>query len=520
VSDERLDQLAAELARTRPVLDDLTRARVAAQLEAARTAPAPAPPVPRRRIAIGSAVAAALAITAWLALPASGPRVAASATPPLTELPDGHLLATVRGTSARGGVAGAVLTLFGPGWAMRNDRRIVADAETLVVDRSAGDTPLELAVRAATIRVQSATFLVESAQMVRVTVMRGEVVLGCGGEVGRRIGANELASCDPAGSRSAQPLVIAAATAASVLGATVEPPAIATAGAAKHKARIELRNPYAEPRAIDARSPYEDAAARPAGRRPPRPIDASSPYEDGAAEPRAGLDEIADREREHTLGLADTPAFSAAATKLRALPARPAPAPTASPIFADGASSRLATKLRPLPFYEFLYDLPETARHNLAYYFAYDYKVPQDVTRYADPLVRSVHAWKTTWKHTELVSVDLDDRLFVFDTRPRAKAPVAMLAGEDRELFLTCDAITDSSALGASGSERLRAIAANGHMLNEGAKYLSLAVPVGEYQPSRHAMKRLRPLFAKLDKGDRSRVHARFTSVNRQPTGG
>jgi len=178
------------------------------------------------------------------------------------------------------------------------------------------------------------------------------------------------------------------------------------------------------------------------------------------------------------------------------------------------------TKLRPLPFYEFLYDLPETARHNLAYYFAYDYKVPQDVTRYADPLVRSVHAWKTTWKHTELVSVDLDDRLFVFDTRPRAKAPVAMLAGEDRELFLTCDAITDSSALGASGSERLRTIAANGHMLNEGAKYLSLAVPVGEYQPSRHAMKRLRPLFAKLDKGDRSRVHARFTSVNRQPTGG
>src|SRR4029077_2328982 len=112
------------------------------------------------------------------------------------------------------------------------------------------------------------------------------------------------------------------------------------------------------------------------------------------------------------------------------------------------------TKLRPLPFYEFLYDLPESARHNLAYYFAYDYTVPQDVTRYADPLVRSVHAWKTTWKHPELVSFDLDDRLFVFDTRPRAKAPVAMLAGEDRELFLTCDAITDSSALGASGSER------------------------------------------------------------------
>ncbi len=178
------------------------------------------------------------------------------------------------------------------------------------------------------------------------------------------------------------------------------------------------------------------------------------------------------------------------------------------------------TRLRPLPFYEFLYDLPEAARHNLAYYFAYDYKVPQDVARYADPLVRSVHAWKTTWRNAELVSVDLDDRLFLFDTRPRAKAPVSVLSGEDRELYLTCDAITDASPLGAASTARLAAIAGSGLMLSEGAKYLSLAVPVGEYQPSADAMKRLRPLFSRLDAGDRPRVTARFTSVNRQPIGG
>ena len=178
------------------------------------------------------------------------------------------------------------------------------------------------------------------------------------------------------------------------------------------------------------------------------------------------------------------------------------------------------TKLRPLPFYEFIYDLPDAARHNLAYYFAYDYKVPQDVARYADPLVRSVHAWKTTWRNVELVSVDLDDRLWLFDTRPRAKAPVSVLTGEDRELYLTCDAITDASPLGASSAARLQAIAGRGLMLNEGAKYLALAVPVGDYQPSADAMKRLRPLFSTLDAGDRPRVKARFTSVNRQPTGG
>ncbi|MCU1382412.1 MAG: hypothetical protein JWL71_1109, partial [Acidobacteria bacterium] len=190
-----------------------------------------------------------------------------------------------------------------------------------------------------------------------------------------------------------------------------------------------------------------------------------------------------------------------------------------SPNFNEAAQLGF-TKLRPLPFYEFLYDLPEPARHNLAYYFAYDYKVPQDVAKYADPLVRSVHAWKTTWKNAELVSVDLDDRLFLFDTRPRARAPFAVLSGADRELYLTCDAITDASTLGAPSTARLQAIAAGGAMLNEGAKYLSLAVPIGDYQPSADAMKRLRPLFAHVDAADRARVKARFTSVNRQPTGG
>jgi hypothetical protein len=142
------------------------------------------------------------------------------------------------------------------------------------------------------------------------------------------------------------------------------------------------------------------------------------------------------------------------------------------------------------------------------------------VARYADPLVKSVHAWTTTWKHSEFVSIDVDDRLFLLDTRPRSQAPVSVLIGADRELYLACDAITDASALEPSSAERLRAIAGRGLMINEGAKYLSLAVPIGEYQPSREAMKRLRPVIATIDAADRAGVKTRFTSVNRQPTGG
>ena len=168
------------------------------------------------------------------------------------------------------------------------------------------------------------------------------------------------------------------------------------------------------------------------------------------------------------------------------------------------------TRVRPLPFYEFIYDLPESARRNLAYFFAYDYKAPQDVARYAEPLLRSVHAWRTTWRHAELLSVDLEDQLVVFDTRPRAFAPVSVLRDDDRALYLACDAITDSSQLEPAQVKRLETFADRGLMLADGSRYLSLAVPVGDYQPSRTAAAQIQPLFAMVDGRERRRVRRAF----------
>jgi len=174
-------------------------------------------------------------------------------------------------------------------------------------------------------------------------------------------------------------------------------------------------------------------------------------------------------------------------------------------------SDRLGfARVRPLPFYEFIYDLPEPARRNLAYYFAYDYKAPQDVARYAEPLVRRVHAWRTTWRHAELVSVDLDDRLVVFDTRPRAAAPVSTLDGRDRELYLACDAVTEAGQLESSATVRLEALAARGLMLRDGSRFLSLAIPIGDYIPPRQSLARLRPLLTRVGARDRRRVQSAF----------
>jgi ribosomal peptide maturation radical SAM protein 1 len=174
-------------------------------------------------------------------------------------------------------------------------------------------------------------------------------------------------------------------------------------------------------------------------------------------------------------------------------------------------SSRLGfTRVRPLPFYEFIYDLPDSARRNLAYFFAYEYKEPQDIARYAEPLLRGVHAWRTTWRHAELLSVDLEDQLVMFDTRPRAFTPVSVLSGEDRALYLACDAVTDSAQLEPSQVARLKTMAERGLMLADGSRYLSLAVPVGDYQPSGAAAAHIHPLFARVDRRDRRRVRKAF----------
>ncbi len=115
------------------------------------------------------------------------------------------------------------------------------------------------------------------------------------------------------------------------------------------------------------------------------------------------------------------------------------------------------TKLRPLPFYEFLYDLPEPARYNLAYYFAYDYKVPQDVARYADPLVKQrARVEDHLEAHGAGVGRSRRSPVRVRHQAARQGAGVGAEPARIVSCILTCDAITDASALDASSAERLQ----------------------------------------------------------------
>ena len=164
--------------------------------------------------------------------------------------------------------------------------------------------------------------------------------------------------------------------------------------------------------------------------------------------------------------------------------------------------------MRPLPFYDFIYDVPEHARRNLAYYFAYEYKKPQEIAGYAEPLVRA--CMRGARRGGTRSSCRSTSRIVSSSSiRGRAAAaPVSVLSGDDRALYLACDAITEAGQLEPSRAARLPALVARGLVLNDGGRHLSLGVPIGEYQPSRAAF---RPSAAAA----RGRRRARSSRVRR-----
>jgi ribosomal peptide maturation radical SAM protein 1 len=176
-----------------------------------------------------------------------------------------------------------------------------------------------------------------------------------------------------------------------------------------------------------------------------------------------------------------------------------------SPNFFD-AENLGFTDIRPLPAYRHAYPgLDAQALDNLAYFFGFAYREPRDVEAYAAPLSKALRAWTKATRRGDgdLFSVDLGAQLLVWDLRAGARRPLVALAGEDRALYLACDAASDARTLarerqsrgtGAPSAveiaARLQALADAGLMAAAGPRFLALAVPLGEYQPARKVVER------------------------------
>ena len=172
-----------------------------------------------------------------------------------------------------------------------------------------------------------------------------------------------------------------------------------------------------------------------------------------------------------------------------------------SPNFAD--AERLGfTDVRPLAPYGHVYPLTDEARANLAYFFAFQYREPRDVAGYVRPLAKALDDWKRLGGRSDLFSVDTGLSLIVWDLRPAAREPLTVLRDVDRILYQACDAACDVRQLAEIASRhgapisredverRLEPLLAHGLVLREGARYLALAIPLGEYAPPALAVER------------------------------
>lgn len=162
------------------------------------------------------------------------------------------------------------------------------------------------------------------------------------------------------------------------------------------------------------------------------------------------------------------------------------------------------TNVAPYPAYNYVYRLSPQAIANLAYYFTYDYKEPQDTASYVKPLTDQIIKWVDSHDTSDLFWVDKDTHLLIWDLRAAAEEVLTVLRDDQRFLYMACDQTKTTRQLHelskteftqaldyASIERHLQVFVSKGLMIRDGDSYLSLAIPLGEYSPNSEVLKKL-----------------------------
>jgi hypothetical protein len=175
--------------------------------------------------------------------------------------------------------------------------------------------------------------------------------------------------------------------------------------------------------------------------------------------------------------------------------ARPLRLDRFSPLFEEPARFGI-TEVRPQPAYAHVYGAPAESLAELAYYFTFLPKDGRDPAQYAGPLLEAIATWKTVHAESDLVLIDDGNTALVCDYRPAAVAPLSVLEGLERAVYLACDSARSIDRLRAeplarglhASQEELQAVLdgflARRLMIREGPSYLSLAVALEAYASS------------------------------------
>lgn len=157
------------------------------------------------------------------------------------------------------------------------------------------------------------------------------------------------------------------------------------------------------------------------------------------------------------------------------------------------------TNVRPSPAYFHIYkDVDREKVANLAYYFFYDYRDPRNVEEYTAELWEELRLWWKNAEESDLFSMKNRESLFIWDFRRAAREPLTVLTEVEKVLYEACDGIQTIGTLATLTQQPtadvegiLEPLLRRGLMVRENNSYLSLAVPVGVYQPKTNVLRKL-----------------------------
>lgn len=91
------------------------------------------------------------------------------------------------------------------------------------------------------------------------------------------------------------------------------------------------------------------------------------------------------------------------------------------------------------PTYNHIYPFEQNVINNLAYYFTYDYVIPQDVESYTFKLLTQIKIWKEVHENSDLFYIDKQELLLVWDFRPISNQELIILRSVERLVLLICE---------------------------------------------------------------------------------
>lgn len=156
----------------------------------------------------------------------------------------------------------------------------------------------------------------------------------------------------------------------------------------------------------------------------------------------------------------------------------------------------------------------EESLHKAAYYFSFDYQDGRDPRGYVRSLQDAVQAWIGDYRENEMLSLETEDGLLIWDQRGSSEPRQWLLKGRAREVYESCDQIQSvrgvAARLEASGNAEYgadiarlaQAMAREGLLLEDNGFFLALSIRFGNYALPETVLSRIAAAFDLMGNGE------------------